>query len=261
MPLKQIKTLWILITFIALSFFLFACESKNTINPTEHFYINDYAGVLENATILNIENEGTRLFNNTDDLMHPGTILIVNTFINDGEIDLEANKVDDLMTRWSIDNNGMGVIVNIYFRYNGTTLELYQSDYAVSPSFEIFMNDYQMNFIINRTLYHSNWDDTNQIDLPIMHMYYELLEYIYVNIYDYVNFTYDMNVFELYLNSYEGDDKVYTTPMSFIHFMFYQIGIHNQILWIAFGIFIILVICMSFLIIRKDYHLTVIHKK
>lgn len=223
--------------------------------------MNDYADVLEDATILNIANEGKRLFTNTDDMMHPGTILIVNTFIDDGETDLEANEVDKLMNQWSIDNNGMGLIINIYFRYTGNTLELYQTDYAISPLFETYMNDYQMNFIINRTIYHSNWEDTTQIDLPIMHMYYELLEFIYVNIYDYVNFTYDMNVFEIYLNNYESDDEVFHLPMGFIQYMFFQVGIHNPILWIAFGIFMILVICFAYLIVRKDYHLSIVNKK
>lgn len=261
MPVKKIKTLWILIIFIFMSLFLLGCESARVIKPTEHYYINDYADVLNDATVLNIAGEGDRLFTSTDDIMHPGTILIVNTFLNDGETDLETNEVDDLMNRWSIDNNGMGVIINIYFRYSGETLELYQTDYAISPLFEIYMNDYQMDFIINRTLYHSNWDDTDQIDLPVMHMYYELLEFIYVNIYDYVNFTYDMNIFEIYLSSYQGDDEVYKTPMSYIHYMFFQIGVNNPVLWIAFGIFIILTICFAYLMVRKDYHLTIIHKK
>lgn len=261
MPVKKFKTLWILIIFSFMSLFLLGCESTQVINPTEHYYINDYADVLNDATIFNIAGEGDRLFNSTDDIMHPGTILIVNTFLNDGENDLETNEVDDLMNRWSIDNNGMGVIINIYFRYSGDALELYETDYAISPLFEIYMNDYQMNFIINRTLYHSNWEDTDRIDLPVMHMYYELLEFIYVNIYDYVNFTYDMNIFELYLDSYQGDDEVYKTPMSYIHYMFYQIGINNPVLWIAFSIFIILIICFAYLMVRRDYHLTMIHKK
>ena len=261
MPVKRIKTLWILIIFTFMSLFLLGCESSQVIKPTEHYYMNDYADVLADATVINIAGEGDRLFSSTDDIMHPGTILIVNTFLNDGETDLETNEVDDLMNRWSIDNNGMGVIINIYFRYNGDTLELYETDYAISPQFEIYMNDYQMNFIINRTLYHSNWDDTDQIDLPVMHMYYELLEFIYVNIYDYINFTYDMNIFELYLDSYQGDDEVYKTPMSYIHYMFYQIGINNPVLWIAFSIFIILIICFALLMVRKDYHLAIIHKK
>lgn len=261
MKSRKAKTTIFISILLGLSFFLLGCERQQTFNPTEHFYINDYADVLEDATIVNIANEGQRLFNSTDDIMHPGTLLVVNTIIDDDETDLDANDVDILMNHWSIDNKGMGVIINIYFRYQGDTLELYKSEYAISPLFDTFMNPQQMNFIINRTLYHSNWEDTNQIDLPIMHMYYEMLEFIYVNIYDYVNFTYDMNIFELYLNSYDGDDPVYKTPMNFMSYMFFQIGLHNKILWIAFGIFVILIVCFAYLIVRKDFHIAVIHKK
>lgn len=261
MNIMKEKTSIFFILFLLLSFFLFGCEKQNTLNPTEHFYINDYANVLEDATIINISLEGQRLFTSTDDIMHPGTILIINTIIDDGETNLDANDVDVLMNRWSIDNRGMGVIINVYFRYQGDVLELYQSEYAISPLFEAYINPQQMNFIINRTLYHSNWDDTNLIDLPIMHMYYELLEFIYVNIYDYVNFTYDMNIFELYLNSYEADDPVYKEPMPFIGYMFFQLGLHNRILWIAFGIFVILFVCSAYLLVRKDLHIAIIHKK
>ena len=261
MPKRIIKTTSIFTIFLLLSFFLFGCESTPSVFPTKHYYINDYADVLEDATILNIDGEGHRLFNSTNNIMHHGTVLIVNTILDDGETNLDAYDVDHLMNHWSIDNEGMGVIINVYFRYTGNTLELYKSEYAISPLFEIYMNQQQMNFIINRTLYHSNWEDTDKIDLPIMHMYYELLEFIYVNIYDYVNFTYDMNVFEVYLNSYEGDDDIYKASMSFLTYMFFQIGILNEILWIAFGIFIILMISFAYLIIRKDYHLSIIHKK
>jgi len=261
MKMMKAKTSIFFILFLLLSFFLFGCEKQHTYNPTEHFYINDYADVLEDATIVNIALEGDRLFTSTDDIMHPGTILIVNTILDDGEIDLDVNDVETLMNRWSIDNKGMGVIINVYFRYQGDTLELYQSDYAISPLFDTYINPQQMNFIINRTLYHSNWDDADRIDLPIMHMYYEMLEFIYVNIYDYVNFTYDMNVFELYLNSYEADDPIYKEPMTFLGYMFFQIGLHNRILWIAFGIFVILFICTAYLLVRKDFHLAIIHKK
>ena len=36
--------------------------------------------------------------------------------------------------------------------------------------------------VIDQTLYHANWDEDDPIDLPIMHMYYDLLETIYINV-------------------------------------------------------------------------------
>ena len=154
----------------------------------------------------------------------------------------------------------MGLIINLYFTKTNDQLTLSYERFAVSPRLEQYIPIEQIRFAIDKTLYLSNWDES-VIDLPIMHMYYELLETVYMQVYDYISFTYDMEIYELYLNSYQGDEDIYHKEMSYFEYLLFQVGIDNEILVLSYFIFTILFVSLSFLVIRKDRNLTILKRK
>ena len=250
----------LLLILIFLSAFLSSCQSTRMIRPTKHFYVNDYAEVLSDATIINITREGERLFKDTDTYINGGTKIIINTILFTNETDLDQYDAQDLIDRWAVNNDGMGLIINLYFTKTNDQLTLSYERFAVSPKLEQFIPIEQIRFAIDKTLYLSNWDES-VIDLPIMHMYYELLETVYIQVYDYISFTYDMEIYELYLNSYQGDEDIYHKEMSYFEYLLFQVGIDNEILVLSYFIFTILFVSLSYLVIRKDRNLTILKRK
>ena len=250
----------LLLILIFLSALLSSCQSTRMIRPTKHFYVNDYAEVLSDATIINITREGERLFKDTDTYINGGTKIIINTILFTNETDLDQYDAQDLLNRWAVNNDGMGLIINLYFTKTNDQLTLSYERFAVSPKLEQFIPIEQIRFAIDKTLYLSNWDES-VIDLPIMHMYYELLETVYMQVYDYISFTYDMEIYELYLNSYQGDEDIYHKEMSYFEYLLFQVGIDNEILVLSYFIFTILFVSLSFLVIRKDHNLTILKRK
>lgn len=250
----------LLLILIFLSALLSSCQSTRMIRPTKHFYVNDYAEVLSDATIINITREGERLFKDTDTYINGGTKIIINTILFTNETDLDQYDAQDLINRWAVNNDGMGLIINLYFTKTNDQLTLSYERFAVSPKLEQYIPIEQIRFAIDKTLYLSNWDES-VIDLPIMHMYYELLETVYMQVYDYISFTYDMEIYELYLNSYQGDEDIYHKEMSYFEYLLFQVGIDNEILVLSYFIFTILFVSLSFLVIRKDRNLTILKRK
>lgn len=250
----------LLLILIFLSALLSSCQSTRMIRPTKHFYVNDYAEVLSDATIINITREGERLFKDTDTYINGGTKIIINTILFTNETDLDQYDAQDLLNRWAVNNDGMGLIINLYFTKTNDQLTLSYERFAVSPKLEQYIPIEQIRFAIDKTLYLSNWDES-VIDLPIMHMYYELLETVYMQVYDYISFTYDMEIYELYLNSYQGDEDIYHKEMSYFEYLLFQVGIDNEILVLSYFIFTILFVSLSYLVIRKDRNLTILKRK
>ena len=250
----------LLLILIFLSALLSSCQSTRMIRPTKHFYVNDYAEVLSDATIINITREGERLFKDTDTYINGGTKIIINTILFTNETDLDQYDAQDLLNRWAVNNDGMGLIINLYFTKTNDQLTLSYERFAVSPKLEQFIPIEQIRFAIDKTLYLSNWDES-VIDLPIMHMFYELLETVYMQVYDYISFTYDMEIYELYLNSYQGDEDIYRIEMSYFEYLLFQVGIDNEILVLSYFIFTILFVSLSYLVIRKDRNLTILKRK
>lgn len=257
---QRLTQSFLLLTFILLTLLLSACQGTSVVRPTKHFYINDYANVLSDATVINITREGERLFRDTDSYINGGTILIINTILYTNETDLDAFDEETLMNTWSVNYGSMGLIINLYFTNENDQLTLSYEKFSVSPKLQQYIAVEQLRFIIDKTLYLSNWDES-VIDLPIMHMYYELLETVYMQVYDYISFTYDMSIYELYLNSYQGDEDIYRQQMTYFEYTLYQIGVDNEIIVISYFIFTILFVSLSFLMIRKDRNLTILKRK
>ncbi|BCR35894.1 TPM domain-containing protein [Mariniplasma anaerobium] len=258
---RFITKLLVLMTFLTLSLVLLGCETSQVPKPTNLFYINDFAEVLTDATVINIANEGKRLYKDTNSYINSGTELVVSTFLVDNQEDIDAFDSSNLFYQWAVGREEMGLLVLIFFEKTDTRIELIDTKIEVGTRLENFITKAQLELIVDQTLYHATWDDDDYIDLPIMLMYYEILEAIYMNVYDYVSFTYDMEIYELYIASYRSDQEPSRVSMSYIEYALFQIGIDNDILLISISMFTVLLISLSYYIIRRDTNLTILKRE
>ena len=260
MTMKTMTSFFLILVMLSLAYFLLSCTNQPSIYPTKNFYINDYADVLSDGTITNIEREGSRLFETTDSYVNGGTMLIVNTILVDHDVMLNVYDVDLLLDKWAIGFNRMGLVVNLYFAKQDDQLELLYETYAISEKLQRFITEQQLDLLFDKTLYNSNWNQS-KIDIPVMHMYYELLESVYMHVYDYISFIYDLEIFELYINNFQSVEETSNKPMTYFDYMLYQIGVDNEIIVITYFILTILLISLSMILIHKERNLTILKRK
>jgi len=199
---------------------LLACKKDEYPRPTSAFYINDYANILYEATRDSIRREGERLYENTQDEIDGGTQLVIATFEVEELDDIASYDKTDLYRQWRIGDDDMGILVILFFKpyieNEIEYLELVETQIELGYRMEQYISPAQLGVIIDNTLYS---DTTDDLDLAVMHMEYELLSAIYVDIYGYESFDYDMSVFEQYL--IDNPDTSYDDPipMSLIIFL------------------------------------------
>jgi uncharacterized protein len=209
--IKSIKVLN-LILIIFLLFVLSSCQKDEYPRPTNAYYINDFANILYEATRDSIRREGERLYDWTQDETDGGAQLVIATFEVETEEDIANYDKTDLYRQWRIGDDDMGVLVILFFvpfiENEITYLELIETQIEVGYRMEQYLTPTQLGAIIDSTLYS---DEDVELDVAVMHMVYELLSAIYIDIYDYITFDYDLEVFEQYLIDHpdsSSDDEV-----------------------------------------------------
>jgi len=208
---KRIKVLN-LILIVFLLFVLSACQKDEYPRPTNAYYINDFANILYEATRDSIRREGERLYDWTQDETDGGAQLVIATFEVETEEDVANYDKTDLYRQWRIGDDDMGVLVILFFvpfiENEITYLELIETQIEVGYRMEQYLTPTQLGTIVDSTLYS---DEDVELDIAVMHMVYELLSAIYIDIYDYESFDYDLEVFEQYLIDHpdsSSDDEV-----------------------------------------------------
>jgi hypothetical protein len=215
------RKLLFLITMGLLSIVLFGCQKDQYPRPTRSYYVNDYANILDEATRKSITLEGERLYELSEDQIDGGSQLVIATFEVEDIVEIENYDKTDLYRQWEIGKNDMGVLVILFFVPNTIDdikyLELVESQIEVGYRMEQYLTPTTLGTIIDNTLYSEEWD---YLDMAVMHMVFELLNKIYVDIYDYYSFNYDMAFYQEYLDTYvsTGDDQV--SPMNLILYLF-----------------------------------------
>ena len=209
--IKSIKVLN-LILIIFLLFVLSSCQKDEYPRPTNAYYINDFANILYEATRDSIRREGERLYDWTQDETDGGAQLVIATFEVETEEDIANYDKTDLYRQWRIGDDDMGVLVILFFisfvENEITYLELVETQIEVGYRMEQYLTPSQLGTIVDSTLYS---DEDVELDIAVMHMVYELLSAIYIDIYDYRTFTYNLDVFEQYLIDHpdsSSDDEV-----------------------------------------------------
>lgn len=215
--IKKILSILILFTILIV---LSACKKDEYPRPTNAFYINDYANILYEATRDSIRREGERLYEDTQDRTDGGAQLVIATFEVETLDDVANYDKTDIYRQWRIGDDDMGILVLLFFQpYTENEidyLELIETQIELGYRMEQYVSPAQLGVIVDNTLYSDEWDD---LDLAVMNMEYELLSAIYVDVYGYESFDYDMEVYEEYLINNPNTSYEDPIPMSLIIFL------------------------------------------
>jgi uncharacterized membrane protein YgcG len=190
---KIVRKTFAFITIGLLSIVLFACQKNEYPRPTRSFYVNDFANILDEATRSSITREGERLYELSKDETDGGAQLVIATFEVESETDIANYDKTEIFRQWGIGDNDMGLLVILFFSPYTVDdvlyLELVESQIEVGYRMEQYLTPTTLGSIIDHTLYSDEWD---YLDMAVMHMVYELLSEIYVDIYKYESFDYTL---------------------------------------------------------------------
>ncbi len=215
--IKKILSILILFTILIV---LSACKKDEYPRPTNAFYINDYANILYEATRDSIRREGERLYESTQDKTDGGAQLVIATFEVETRDDVANYDKTEIYRQWRIGDDDMGILVLLFFQpYTENEieyLELIETQIELGYRMEQYVSPAQLGVIVDNTLYSDEWYD---LDLAVMNMEYELLSAIYVDVYGYESFDYDMSVYEEYLINNPNTSYEDPIPMSLIIFL------------------------------------------
>lgn len=185
-------------------------------NPSEAFYVNDFAEVLAQATRSTIRDEGERLYNVSQDEVDGGAQLVFATFAVDNVEDVADYDKTEIYRQWKIGDNDMGALF-LFFFVDG---ELVESQIEVGYRMEPYLTPTRLGQIIDSTIYdEEGWGYF--FDFGLVEFLYEILTVVYVDAYDYDSFNYDMDVYYEHWMDYDGpyDSEADSISMSFWMFV------------------------------------------
>lgn len=187
--------------------------------PTDAYYVNDFADVLMQATRSTIQSEGERLYDWTQDEVDGGSQIVIATFEVETLSDIANYDKTDIYRSWKIGDDDMGVLVLFFFMEDSTTneLELVETQVEVGYRMEQYLTPTRLGLIVDDTIYNEdvNW----LLDMAVANMLYELLTELYVNVYGYESFDYDMDAYYDYLLSYVPEIESEPSSMSLFFYL------------------------------------------
>jgi hypothetical protein len=187
--------------------------------PTADYYINDYAGVLMQATRSTIAREGNRLYELSKDEEDGGTQIVFATFRVETLSEIAEYDKTEIYREWKIGDNDMGLLVLMFFMpsQDNDFLDLVETQIETGYRMEQYLTPLRLGAIVDETLYSDEGVDF--LDMGVANLLYELLRETYVNIYNYDSFNYDMDVFYEYLMNYVPDSSGDPSAMSALSYI------------------------------------------
>jgi hypothetical protein len=200
--MKRIFTISILVVLI-LS--LSACQPKNKpfIPETEEFYINDNASVLLNATKWTIFEYSLELYE--DSLSQPyenalisGSQVVVVTYIgNVGDL-----NTTELFNAWGIGKNNMGILIVLFFQLVDGEPSYSELVFEIGTKMSEYLSAFEASGMVDQYFNNPNISSSDY-DMRFISLYFAVLEFIYMNVYDYSSYNYQSYIDEYVDNQYE----------------------------------------------------------
>ncbi len=208
---KPILYLVVIVLFVV-SYFTGKTEYPR---PTESYYVNDFADVLMMSTESTITREGERLFDWTLDEVDGGSQVVFATFEVENEDEVEEYDKTDIYREWKIGKDDMGVLVLMFFMDDETDdtdeLVLIETQIEVGYRMEQYLTPGELGRMLDSSIYSEDYDWL--LDMGVANLLYQILEELYVNVYGYEYFSYDMDEYYEYMMDYEPDGDYSNSSM------------------------------------------------
>lgn len=237
--------------FVILLTILSACQfgPEGTFPASRAFYVNDQAEVLLSSSRFFIYSYSTDLYEDSLDEKYKnqqidGAQVVFATYNGfPGEID--STK---LFNHWKIGKNDMGLLIILFFTpgigdegatYNGMNINIgsklsgyLSASHAEQIAQETFDDLPTIKGLLQAEMYDTVLISDNNYDFRMMSFYYGLMEFIYLNIYDYNSYDYMSFIVQYYNNQYN----------SFVDKMPKEGGILSLPVWIIIGVIVLLIL-------------------
>jgi uncharacterized protein len=219
--LSRIKVVFYLV-LVGLFIFSFITGKTEYPRPTENYYVNDYADTLMEFTRQRITLEGERLFDLTYDEIDGGSQIVFATFEIDSTDEIEEYDKTEIYREWQIGKDDMGVLVLLFFIDENIdeygTLTLVEAQIEVGYRMEQYLTPAKLGRMLDDSVFNEDYEWL--IDLGVANLMYQLLDELYVNVYGYESFNYDMDLYEDQLFDYTPEYYSSTDEMSLILYIF-----------------------------------------
>jgi hypothetical protein len=198
---------------------------KKFPNPSQVFYVNDYARVLSAGVKEYIVTFSNELYENTKNLGDGATQIVVATFLVDSEEDIQyyrANSVD-LYNQWGIGDNNMGLLIIMLYsneQFDGYTLPKFEAFLPlVGREMAQYLNEADMGSQMTDQIFPLYLDE----EIALLHFYFEAMTRIYRDAYVglFEEFEYDMEYVEEQVEIYRGTpSSIGSQPMDLLSMVF-----------------------------------------
>jgi hypothetical protein len=184
--------------------------------------MNDYAEALMEYTRQSVLLEAEALYENTKDLDQGGAQLVVATFLVENASEIASYDKTELYREWQIGTDDMGVLIILFFEpyvENDITYKSFlELQVEVGYNMEPYLTPTTLGRIADESFFNPNY--LGDVNLGLMHMINDILEILYVDLYGFNSFTYDMAVFEEDLYTYTPTYYLDQDPLSFWLYIF-----------------------------------------
>lgn len=220
-----LRTKQFIVFLVLLLVVLTGCTKNDYPRPTRDYYVNDFAQTLHPVTREFLLYEANNMYEYTKDIDgNGGTQIVFATFVVEREEDVFSYDLNALFNQWRIGKNDMGVLVAMFFTESVVDEIVYsnleQAYIVPGLQMESTLTPHVQEDLLNSTLFGTVSDD---LDVSVMYLVYELKEFIYDQAYDLV-YEWDETDIEYFVE--EKDNFVYSnndfgiSSMSWLIFLF-----------------------------------------
>lgn len=200
----KLRKLFIIINLILVVTFLSSCNRKVNLNkPTKEFYINDTANALLNSTKWTIYAYSDELYKDSSSEEYEiaqisGSQVVVLTYIGSvGDI-----NTTEIFNSWGIGKNDMGILLVLFFEEFSGTLVYKELIFEIGLKMSGYLSAFTANTLVEDNFNHETLPGEDY-DLRLIALYFAILEYIYLNVYEYNSYNYESFFNENLNNQYE----------------------------------------------------------
>jgi hypothetical protein len=233
--MKSLRHLFGILLVGGLLFLLVGCSKSDYPRPTREYYVNDYANMWTSSLKHFLIHENNRLYEDVDDDGNEvGAQVVFASFVAKNEAE-EANYRGvggvDIFNQWRIGKDDLGVLVLFIYREVGEG-EIATKELSGLP---VIITGRQMAIYFTASEIDQVLATAMTTDYPfeiqVMQLFCEILNILYVKLYDYGSFTYTMEELEDLYYNYTGDDYGSSLEMEILYYLFSGYSSLEEKLW------------------------------
>lgn len=184
-------------------------QKKDFPNPSEVYYVNDYAHVLSSGVKRYIIQFSNELYENTKGLGDGASQVVVATFLleDESEIQYYRDQAVNIYNQWKIGDNNMGLLIIMLYtneQFDGYTLPKYEAFLPIlGREMAQYLNESDLGTSMADDIFPLYYDE----EIALLHFYFEALTRIYRDAYvgEFEPFTYDMEYVQEVVEDYADE--------------------------------------------------------